>query len=546
MRSSLLGILMIIILGATPAFAPQAGAASPGPLLYMGYGPAALFPVSQGTPVYTAGDQLWLMSNYGSTLTVTVGELAGQANGSVLLVREVAPGVPTQVMMFNGSTPQGLWELRSANQTFPPTAFMVSDAENAPATLSLSAYTLSKGALLMNFTTSSTTHMYDENVCVLGGGDPSAARIAIPAKVGSGYVNLARDGDSLEASLNGTLAASSSLAVELHRAFSFLSPNSSSIFLSREVRVATTASVLFTGGTTPLSLVHDLPLAPGTYQVRAFFEGSAGLFLSTTSVLVTGASWIWLGSCRSFPAYSNTFGYTDRLGPPSSWPRSVWLTYGALGEEGVANLTLGIRVSEVTFVGAPWGAKLSNYTFLVRSSSGVEQTGVGNGSIFAVLGANSGQISYTAGLGGRPWFNGTTGPLFPFATTTVSLNVSRVQVTYLVGGSPYHGGRVQVADSSGNIGSATTDSQGTATFYLPTGSYGVTAAGGNSSASGSVNAVVGQTEVLVLGGGTGAGLESSLLIALLAAGGVGAVANVVLWVRTRRDRGHPAAKPSQK
>ena len=546
MKGRLPAILAIILIGGAPALAPQAGAASGGPLLYMGYGPSSLFAVSQGTPVYTAGDQLWLMSNYGSTVTVEVVEPVGQANSSAPLVREAVPGVPTRVMTFNASTPQGLWQVRSTGQTFPPAAFMVSDAEKTPARLSLSAYRLSKGSLLMNFTASSTTHMYGEDVCVLGGGDPSAARVSIPAKVGTGYVSLARDGDSLEARLNGSLAANSSLLVELHRAFSFLSPNSTSIFLSREATVAATPSVLFTGAPVPLSLAHDLPLAPGTYQVRAFFEGPAGLFLSTTSVLVTGGSWIWLGACRSFPAYSSTFGYPDPLSGPSSWPRSVWLTYGTLGEEGVANLTLGVEVSEASFVGAPWGVKLSNYTFSVRSSSGVEQTGGGNGSIFAVLNASSGRISYGAGLGGRPWFNGTTGPLLPFATTTVSLNVSRVEVTYLVGGSPYHGGRVQVSDPSGTLASATTDAQGRATFYLPTGSYGVTAVGGNESASGSVDAVAGQPVGRGRGGGTGSGRESAILVALRAAGGDGAAANVGLWARGRRAGGHPAAKPSQK
>lgn len=543
------GVLALALLVATPFLVPGVGAATGAPLVDMGYSPSILFPVSQGTPVYTAGEQLWVMSLYPGTATVRVSQASAlPVNGSVI-VRTVQSGVPVRIATINSTTPQGLWLLQAPNGTASPVPFLVSDAENRPAGLSLGAYRLAKGSLVMNFTTDGSAELYDETACVLGSGGSPAAEIALPSAVGSGSVNITRDGGSLQVEPEGRVGANSSLSVELYRAFTFLSPNSTSIYLSREVRVATTGAVPFTGNPVALDLSSDLPLTRGTYQVRAFFQTASGLFLSSADVLIPGAGpWIWLGGCGSATVRSDSFGLVEPLGAdPGAWPRSVWLTYGTFGEEGVANLTLGIRVSEVRFLGARWGATLSNYTIEVRSSSGVQETGVSNGTLFAILDGPSAQVSYAAGLGGRPWFEGTAGPLSPFTSTTVNLNVSKVKVTYEVGGSPRRGGTVGVSDASGPIASARTGSDGVATFYLPSGRYNITASGGGSSAAGSVRALAGEEEDVTLGAQGGAGLESAVLVGLAAAAAVGVGVNLWLWVRERRRATQPVPpKPSQK
>ena len=414
---------------------------------------------------------------------------------------------------------------------------VVSGGGELPADLSLSGFRLKGGSLGLNFTTAPGLRMYDASAGVLGGADPSVARVTVPQGLGGGYLNVTRSLDSLDAvPPAGTL--NYSLSFDLYRSFSFLLPNSTSTLVSRATQVAASEPELASGGRA-LSFVlrHDVPLWPGVYQVRAFFDGQGGVSLSTTGVIVTGdGGWVWLGACRTYPVYSNDFGVSVPLGSdPSSWPRSVWLTYSELGVQGVATAPLRVNLSAVTFVGMPWKVVLSGYRIGVDSTSGVQSYGIGNGTVFAALDARSAQLGYTLGLEKRSCFEGTT-EVAPFTSYTVALNVSRLAVEYVAGGGGYAGGAVTVSDSAGAEANGTTDSGGVATFYLPTGTYNVTARGGGGSAEASVQATAGQSEQLVLGGNE-AGAPSAVLAALLSAGAVGVAANVGLWIRRRGRAG---------
>lgn len=536
MGDKVLAVLCLMaLLCPTFALAARGSIASARLPLDMGYGPDELFPVSSGTPVYSAGDQLWVRSDLGSTVQIQVSRLGPN---TTLLYASAAPGVPVRILTFDFAYSQGLWFIQEIG--YRPLVFLVSNAGAASANLTLAGRMLTGGSLAMNFTSSSPYTVYDAQACVLGASNSSIAAVPVPRQEGAGTITLARHDNVLEVGGAGLGRANYSLSVELYYSYSFLAPNATSTLLSRSVRVATTDAVLVTGRTSIhfLTLQSDVPLKVGRYQLRAFFQGPSGLALSTTDVLVTDQhSWVWLGDCESTPVFSNNFELLAPLGTdPSAWPRAVWLTYTSYGEEGFAEVRLGINVASVSLIGEPWGVKLSSYSIKANPSYGISQTDVHNGTIFMLLDAPTAfanYVNYGAGLGDRALFSGRVGPIAPFTSTQLLVNVSRLSVTYLISGSPYEGGTVRLYDKGGELTAGATDGRGRAIFYVPAGNYSVTASGGNSSASQAVSLGRGQSLELTLGGGSLVGWKPILVVSLAAAAGAGVVANVVLFVRGR-------------
>ncbi|HUH82936.1 MAG TPA: hypothetical protein VLX33_03530, partial [Nitrososphaerales archaeon] len=396
-------------------------------------------------------------------------------------------------------------------------------------------------------TTSPALALHDGQACVFGNSDSSGVVLNVPSQAGSGSLTVTKGGDTLSLAGQGLARSNFSLSLELYYSYSFLAPNSTTILLTRDVEVATAPGVLVRGGSPlpSLTLREDAPLKPGRYQLRAFFDGTGGISLVTSDLLISGgAGWVWLGACQSFPVYSNEFGATVSLGSdPQAWPRSVWLSYTDYGEQGCVELQLNLQMAAAEFVGAPWGTLLSTYRIDLTPAGHVSQAEAFNGVAYMILDMPQGSsgtggpaslayLHYTAGPGGRVFFSGTVGPIVPFTYTTVGFNVSRVIATYLVGGVPFEGGAVTLSDSNGTISTSATDSSGEAIFYAPPGTYELAAIGGNASATQSVTLLPGQSLSVTLGspgGSIGVLVEGALVAAAI----VGVAANVFIFMKRR-------------
>ena len=535
--SVLLAFLLVDAFAGTagPAATAQVTAA---PSLDLGYGPSTLFSVSGGTPVFSAGDQLWVRSHYSSTLSIRVYHFF---SNTTYFLGPVEPETPARLLQFNGTDPQGLWSLEALDSSLPPILFLLSDAGSAPANLTLAEAKLNGGVLDMNFTTSPGQGLQEAQACTLGSQAPSEAVVSIPAIVGGGTISLAMDGNKIDANASGASMGNFTLQVDLYYSYAFLAQNSTSILLFRSARAATTGAILLTksGPSGSLPLQTDGRLKIGRYELRLFFEGPQGIALATTDVLVTGQdSWVWLGACETTQVYSNNFSIAAPLGPdPSSWPRTLWLTYTAYGEQGFANLSLGVNLAAVTFMANPWEVPLSSYDIGSVASTGTQEIEVQNGTMFMILSSQRAWANYTGGLGGQTFFKGEVGPIGPFTSVVVPINVSELAVTYFVGGTPREGGTVSVSNAAGGLISAGTNKKGQASFYLPAGGYNVTAVGGNSTASSSVVLSFGQKLALNLGIQTGAGTgDITLAWTLLAIAAAGAMANAIVFLRGRKRR----------
>ncbi len=494
-----------------------------------------MFPATGGTPVYSVGDQLWLRSHFQGDVTISVAPVFSSSTSVSMLI---PPDTPTMVMRFNGSEPEGLWTLKAANTSTPPLFFDVSFAASDSANLTISGHRLEQGSLALNFSTAAGFPFYDGQACVLGVNGPSTATIQVPPAAGTGSVYLQRNGTTLTATTAGT-NQNFSFSAELYYSYSFLSPNSTDTLVSRSVRVAVSDSVTL-GGTrlpTSLSLESDTPMRPGTYDLRAFFEGQGGLALASTEVIIPASGpWVWIGACQETPVYSNDFSLTASLKDPATWPGTVWLTYKVYGVEGFAEVPVGLNLASVSFLGEPWGVRLSSYTFSSNASSAGPELDVSNGTVYMIMKSSPVTLNYTLGLGGRDLFSGMVGPILPFTASTVRIDVSRLTVIYFAAGKPYAGGNVSISDAKGELASSPTGASGSAVFYLPAGAYNITASGGGGSTSRSVS-LAPQADLSVDIGDMPTGENSQpLMLGLLVAATVAALANVSLLVRGWRKR----------
>jgi hypothetical protein len=527
-------LALLLLQGVVPLLGTQASAAGGPAGLELGYGPGTLFPTGTGTPVYSSGDELWVLSQLNGTALL---KPLFPENASVAV--PVEQGVPTRAYVFGPSDPLGPWTLQLEGTPYPPVVFLLSTDSQAQPGLSMSSWDLGAEGLAMNFSMSADIPFYDASACILGGGDHGTATVPVPSSYGGGAVNVTMVGDSLNV-LGSSLGNSSfAFSAQLYYTYSFLAPNSSSTFISRAVMVQASDAMELSksqpGGT--VGLHSEAAPRQGEYQLRVFYQGASGLSVQATDVVVTGGFWVWLGGCQGTPVSTQDFSLVFQLGTdPGSWPREVLLDYRVSGVEAYALAHVGLNMSAATFTGEPWGVPLAGYTPSLTRSEGIAKAVSAGGTEFVVLAGSSGSFDYALSLGSQTLLEGSSVQLTPFAVSVVPLNVSRLQVTYSVGGVAYQGGTVNVGDQRGPLASQTTDSRGSSVFYLPGGGYDVNASGGGRTAQGTVALVDGQSAALSLGGPGPQSGPGTLELLLAAAAVAGLVLDAVL-IAIRRRRG---------
>ncbi|MGD0638697.1 MAG: hypothetical protein ABSA72_11735, partial [Nitrososphaerales archaeon] len=116
MRTSLLVLLALVLAAAAVPFdqvqSQTTGQEIP---LSMGFGPGVMSPISEGIPVYTAGDQMWLMSDSHDQLLVTL----HAPDGSPLISVQVTSSGPSLLSTFSAYDPAGTWSLSIVDESQP-------------------------------------------------------------------------------------------------------------------------------------------------------------------------------------------------------------------------------------------------------------------------------------------------------------------------------------------------------------------------------------------------------------------------------------------
>jgi hypothetical protein len=528
-------LLLLLVGGAAlPGFAPGVKAQAAPIGILLGYGPSTLTGLSGTSPVYTYGDQLWMLSQLQSSVGVVVQPLVLTPGTSRAINVTLEPGLPTLIHTFNASDPLGYWGVSEANSSMEPVFFILSSAPRLP--LSVTGYRLGGSGLTTSLNTNGSVGFYQAEACTLGSASPEVAALPIPPEDGGGTMSL----DFGKASVNVTAQEAGNQTfnfwLELYYPFSHTQA-AVGAFVAQDLRTVESASGSFAGPRSgaDLPLASDMPPRPGRYDLRAYFDGPGGLSVERTPMLRTyDGSWVWLGSCQGGPVASASFSVTSGIGSdPAGWPRTLYFMYRVGGVEGYAEKALDVNISRVDFLGVPWGVDLPSYSLLASPGSGVSALQVVNRTVLVILDGEQGFLNYSLGLGNQTFFSGSLGPLTPFSEDVLQENVSRLQVTLLLSGSAVGDGTVSVSNAGGPLLSLGIDRSGNAMFYLPAGTYQVNGSAGNRTASESVNIALGESAQISLDVAASSASPDYTLYALWCAAAVGVALNMFLWLRGR-------------
>lgn len=542
---SLLGLLLAVT-AFQPGGAALVSAASNSPTsappLSLGFGPSSLVPVSSGTPVYTVGETIWAESGYNYSLALS---LESAASSAVVAEVNLEPQLVTPIHTFTPADADGVWNITLESAQGPvvvPVRF-VNLADHRPVLLGPLQYSLHGGNLSIS-AQANLEDFYDQEVCAAGVPSELPVVMALPRDMGDlGSIALT-PGNPLGVSTLGELSAPFSFWIELYHTYALDEGGNNLAAYSLMAAESQPIDISSLGpATTTLTL--NAPLRAGRYDLRAYFQNSTNLEVFQTEVLILNdSSWVSLSSaCLPQELQSSTISYSGSLTTgQANWPRTLYYMYRTFGVEAVVAYPVRANISSVNFEASPWSEPVEDAKVSLTPSSEVLGTSQEGSSLFVLTSEYPAQLNYSLGIGGSPELaRGAVTIDGRYATQTVEVSLAQLTV-HLVGGqgSPItldvtgsHGAIITGRPVGGNL---------TASLYLPTGSYTVTASQAGQSQSAQVGLTDGVASAVTLNFSAFTGLETVLVVAAA----IAAVLNVLVWrLRARGPRLRPTSRAKE-
>jgi hypothetical protein len=537
-----------VVARAAGAAAPPSSSPFSSVALSFGFGPTSLSPVSNGIPVYTVGDTIWVESEYNSSipLSLTTAKPADlRLAPQVLAVKLLEKGVVTPVYTFASGDADGVWNatiggLRGA--VVIPVHFVNPVAH--PISLGTLAYALQGG----NMSISSQAKLgdsYDQEVCAGGSAVGAGIILGLPAAMHDQGTLTIAPGNPLRISTSGQINESFSFWFQLLHPYSLESPSANSLVVSNLMTAESQPVTFVSPGSVNGTLTLNMPLREGRYELRAFFQNSTSLEVVRDRIIVTsdGARTLWVSlsdACPPQPISSQNLSYPASLTTgQENWPRSLYVMYRAFGVEAVASYPLKANLSSVEFVASPWGSALKDVKVNVAPAVGVLQTSQEGGSLFVLTSQYPVQFYYSLDIsGGQNLAQGTVTLEGSYTDQTTNLRLAKLTVHVLSDQTSPTAlsvtGPQGVSITSGLVGGNQSSS-----FLLPTGSYTVAATQGGNSQSAQVALTDGVATAVTLNFSAFLTLE----VILIATAIMAAIANLsILILRSRSLRSRLAGK----
>jgi hypothetical protein len=550
-------LLISLLLALLPQSSLVSGAfgASLSVPLSLGFSPSSLYPVADGTPVYTAGDTLWALSGYNYSVSVsltspTLGSSTDVAVATTLVA--LSPDAVTALYNFTASDTDGVWNLTLDTPQGPVVVpFHFVNLAAHPVSLSPLAYSLDRGDLVIS-TKASLGDSYDQEVCATGKAASSRVTLTLPTAMDeTGHLALT-PGTTVGVAATGHVGEPFSFWFELYHSYALNIVNTNNL-VTYNLMAADSQPVAFsTNGTATTTLSWDLPLHAGQYQVRAYYQNSTSLEVLQTSILILNdSSWVPLTTaCPPQAVSSSEISYSANLtNGLSDWPSDFYVMYQTFGVEAVSAYPVQANLSSVNFAFPPWNLNPLTVNATVAPSAGILQTSQAGSFLFVLASRYPAQVDYTLDVKGeKDLAQGTATVVKSYSSLTE--NVSVALLTVHVISDKDSATNLDVTSPAGlNFSSSHVGVNQSAAFLLPTGVYTVTGLQANKSRSDQVLVQDGLSDSLTLtfiapsSPSTGGPYET-LAIILIAAAAVAATANVAYWLlRSRSLRGRMAIKP---
>jgi hypothetical protein len=517
----------------------------------IGYGPNSLLPMSMGIPIFSGTDQIWVLSNYNSTVTIG---LECQSGTSYSYVSSL-PFIPNTISM--------LYSFANVSQVFPgycqsiqnllltvqeqnsslsiPITYIQYPSINGPSISNLST-TFSGSQLVVNLSYVKISD-YNDQLCVFGQNIPHTVSINVPAGFGIGTVQIAPNLNTtgVEVNTSSIILPSTVFWFELYTTYSYTEQNSTGL-VSYQVEAAKSTPTALSG--TPQTFVqlsNYVSIRPGRYVLRAFFDNATSLSVFQTNILVVGPNlpWVWLAGC--YPATQNTLtSYTiptNIVEPPSSRPQVALLMYDYKGVEALEVYPLNLSIAEIGFTTSPFNVPLEGIGVSITNNSQIVSSEFYNNTWFIQSDQYPVRIGFNFTFGNKVFGSAST---LVSANSLSSINVPLSAIVAKVenNGALVSGANVSLVRGGSLMFSATTDKGGRAVFYVPSGNYDLVGSYFGATSTQSIATNVNQTSnaLFQFAVSTQPQTPSDYLNALIVVGVVGVVGNLIVWISYLKRR----------
>lgn len=494
------------------------------PDIGFGFGPLSVVPASVGTPVYAAGDAMWVQS-YLSSTGLYINLMA--PNGTATPLRYLQPGTLELLYTFKGADPPGKWTVTTF--TAPSTTLSSVEVTLAPPTARLAPQfvgaSVSQNLLLLNYSLP-PTDSYDVQGCTMGSSPSPEALFQLPGSIG-GSMDVALNGSSASVILSQARSAFSGW-FELYTQRSYLEGEA---LVSQEALAA--QSGVFSGSPAFKGFETGLPgelfLRQGRYDLRAYIRGPLGLTVFDAPFLkLDGSGWVSLAGCTQLsdvaaPAFTMT---TNLDNANTTWPRQVYTLYDQGGVEGYSVSTVPVGEARIDLRSASQVARIPGVT-VTAVGGGVESWDSYASGVY-VVGTNFPfSVSLQVDFGGitRQTYSVTIPA--PFSTQILSLQVGTLSVQANSGGKTAANATIMVSPYGGEGSSFGGGPLGAGSFTLPPGEYNVTAVYEGRTASTTTQVGAGGTATVSLDLAPQSSLYAVIALAAVLAAGAGA--NLFVW-----------------
>jgi hypothetical protein len=532
------------------------------PFLQMGYGPNSLSFVTDDVPIYTLGDQMWLMSNYSQAQTLQIFLIVPSSgtSGTVLAQGSIDKDAATLFYTFGDSSlPTGVLTLTAMdgnNQIFSTNVSFVNPLTSLVNSL-VTEYSVAAGRLDISFNFS-LANRFNVQECLSNQSSTPASEaiVKVPRSAGIGIIGLSLGSNSgtADIDLSQVIGGAFDFYFQLFTNYSYSIVGSPGIF-TKQLTAAHTDPLFVQGRRAPqfslnVPLIEDTALRSGRYTLRAYFDNGSGIEGVSTRIVIPQISptqWVWLGACQAQSISSTPFVASADLTatPPSGWPRYLYLMYqaGIGGMDIFKNVSLDLQISEINFQAFPWNVSLPSYIGVSLSSNSpsapsIEDVDVSNGVAYVISTQFPANASFDMSFGGDKFETVQATLLSSYASAVANVKLSGISVQVSSGSSIVQGAKVTVSNNAMSNASATlfTNNLGLAQFYVPPGTYSVRASNLGNVSSGSlfVSPEANPSYSVNFPVASPPPSETSLLIVAAVVTSIGVAGNIWVWIIRRR------------
>jgi hypothetical protein len=522
-KAAFLLCLVLLLLVLLPHIPPGLDASPPE--IGLGFGPSNVQPISEGVPIYTQGDNMWVESYYSSTIIL---ELLHPNGATVTTAALAEPGELFELYTFKANDTSGVWTLNFATAYGAVSIPVVVASPNSSLVPVYRGVELA-GSLLNQTFDLPPTDAYNIQVCSVGESVGSTFTFALAGgSNGSAEVSLSNDTTTI--SVSG-ISSQISTWFELYSEYSYSISGKGTV--AQDLLVASTPVLSFAapGSTQYSQLAEQMPLRQGRFDLRVFERTAAGLSLRDAPFLRTSyGTWISLQGCTSIEnVNSPLFGLTTSLDSSnSSWPRHIITMYDLGGEESYSESPVPGAEAAIHLKTFPDGDALTGV--------GITASGIGlqasewdahASAVYLLTGGLTGEISIRLSYSGVVIQVLNVSIFGPYTSMSLSIPTGSLDASATLQGKALANATMSLAAPGSPSVVVTLGPSGALSILLPPNNYTLSASYEGTS----------QREVVAVTAGhiTTASLDLTratfpvLLYVLTAAGAAGLIVNIFVW-----------------